>query len=191
MRSRKCAACQRPASGGHAAGADRGVPARHLSDDVEPGQDAVTCGGVIRHDDVARLLATERVTASGKPLEHVAVANTGGLDRYAVLFHGLVQAKVAHDGGDQCVVLELAPLFHGDGKDGHDLVAVDDIALGIHGEAAVGVAVVRDAHVCANLEHLGGEQVEVSRTNTVVDVQAVGVGSDECDLGTRVSEDLG
>ena len=40
-------------------------------------------------------------------------------------------------------------------QDRHDLVAVDDVAVGVDGEAAVGVAVVGDAEVGAVLARRG------------------------------------
>ena len=46
---------------------------------------------------------------------------------------------------------QLARVAHGDREDRQDLVAVDGVAGGVHGEAAVGVTVVRDAEVGAVL----------------------------------------
>ena len=45
------------------------------------------------------------------------------------------------------------------GDDGHDLVAVDDLALLVDDDDAIGVAVERDADVGAHLAHLGDERL--------------------------------
>ena len=79
--------------------------------------------------------------------QDVTVADCRFADADAGLAEGDLQAEVAHDGGHQDVVLELAGCFQGHGEDGHDLVAVHFVAFVVHGEAAVGVAVVRDAQV--------------------------------------------
>ena len=61
----------------------------------------------------------------------------------------------------------------------------------VHGEAAVGVAVVRDAEVGAVLDDGGLEQVQVGGAAAVVDVEAVGLGADGDDLGAGPGERLG
>ena len=71
------------------------------------------------------------------------------------------------------------------------MVAVDDVAVGVDGEAAVGVAVVGDADVGAVLAHRGLQEAEVGRADAVVDVHAVGVGADDGDLRAGVAERLG
>ena len=50
-------------------------------------------------------------------------------------------------------------------------------------EAAVGVAVVRDAEVGAVLDDGGAQRVEVGRAAAVVDVETVRLGVDRDDLG--------
>ncbi len=55
-----------------------------------------------------------------------------------------------------------APAF---GDDGEDLVAVDDMALLVDDDHAVGVAVERDADVGAHLAHLAGERLGRGRAD--------------------------
>ena len=75
-------------------------------------------------------------------------------------------------------------------QDGEDLVAVDDVALVVDREAAVGVTVEREPDVGAVLDDGRLERVEVGRAAAVVDVQAVGVGVDRDDVGAGVAERL-
>ena len=60
------------------------------------------------------------------------------------------------------------------GQDRHDLVAVDQVAVGVHREAAVGVTVEGDAQVGAVLDHRGLQATDVGGTGIVVDVEPVG-----------------
>ena len=135
------------------------------------------------------LLAAERVPACAQLLEDVPVADLGGPHRDTVLAHRQVQAEVAHHRGDQRVVDELARLVHGDRQHRHDLVAVDVAAVGVDGQAAVGVAVVGDADVRAVRADGLAQRAEVGRAHPVVDVEPVRVGvqGDDVGAGPRVA----
>ncbi len=104
-----------------------------------------------------------------------------------MLGHRAPQAEVAHHRRDQRAVDEHAALGHREREDRHDLVAVDDAAEVVDGEAAVGVAVVGDAEVGAVVHDRGREGLEVGRADAVVDVEAVGVGADHGDAGAGVA----
>ena len=71
---------------------------------MQAGEDAVAGRAVVEHDDVAGLLAAERVPARAHLLEHVAVADRGLAHLDALALHRLEQAEVAHDRGDEGVV---------------------------------------------------------------------------------------
>lgn len=75
-----------------------------------------------------------------------------------------MQTEVAHHGGDERVLEQLTRVAHGEREDREDLVAVDRLTLGVHGEAAVGVTVVRDAEVGTVLADRGGHDVDVGGT---------------------------
>ena len=88
------------------------------------------------------LLAADAAAVLLHILVNVLVAH-GGLGVVdAQLVKGLVQAKVGHDGGDHRVGDQLAPLLHIAAIDIQDVVAGDHVALLVHAQAAVGVAVV-------------------------------------------------
>ena len=124
-------------------------------------------------------------------LEHVAVTDAGLHHGDAVLGHRAVQPEVAHHGRDERVLHQVPALLHRDGQHRHDLVAVHDPAAGVDREAPVGVAVVRDADVGADPHHVLSQRVQVGRADTVVDVEAVGVGADHGDAGAGIAERLG
>ena len=62
--------------------------------------------------------------------------------------------------------------FERHGQDGHDLVAVHDVALVVNGQAAVGVAVVGYAQVGAVGHHGGLQLLQMRGADAVVDVDA-------------------
>ena len=104
---------------------------------------------------MTRLFATEGVAAGANCLENVAVAHFG-LDHFdVVFFHGDLEAEVAHHSGNQSVAGQLAACLQRKRKDGHDLVTIDDCTGVVDCKAAVGVAVVGDAKVCAVLKNRG------------------------------------
>ena len=107
---------------------------------------------MVAHDHVAGLLATEGVAGDLHRLEHVAVADLGLAHPDAGGAHGLHEAEVAHHGRDDGVLGEPALLVQREREDREELVAVDDVALGVDRQAAVGVAVEREADVGAVLE---------------------------------------
>ena len=82
----------------------------HPGHDVQRGQQAVAGGGGVGEHDVAALLAAEGEVAGAQRLEHVAVADGGRHDLDAGVAHGVVEAEVAHDGGDDGVLAQPALL---------------------------------------------------------------------------------
>ncbi len=146
---------------------------------------------MVQDDDVSGLLAAQGVALGLHRLQDVAVAD-GRLDEVdALALHGDLEAQVRHHGADDGVLAQLPGLAHGEGQHREDLVAVDLLAGRVHGQAAVGVAVVRDAEVGAVLDDGGPEQRQVRGAAAVVDVQAVRLGTDRDDLGPGPRESLG
>ena len=86
--------------------------------------------------------------------------------------------------------VQLVRVAHREREDGHDPVAVDVAPGRVDGQAAVGVAVVRDAEVGAVLDDRPAHEAEVRRADPVVDVEPVGLGRDRDDFGARPAVDL-
>ena len=82
----------------------------------------------------------------------------------------------------------VAGVAHRQRQHGQQLVPVDDLARGVHGQAAVGVPVEREPDVGAVLDDRPLQQPEVGGAAAVVDVQAVGLGADRDDVGTRLAQ---
>ena len=140
---------------------------------------------------MSTLLATQRIPLRAHLFEHVTIADSGRYHVDAVLLHGDPEAKVGHHGGDHRVACECAAITHPQRKDRQDLVAIDDVAVGIDGKAPVSIAVVGDADVSSVLEHSGDEIVQVRASTALVDVQAVRRGMDCHHVGTGSAHRLG
>ncbi len=74
---------------------------------------------------------------------------------------------------------------------GHQLVAVDQMALLVDDDDAVGVAVERDADVGAQLAHLARQRVGRGRADVAVDVEAVRLDADGDDLRAQLPQRFG
>ena len=119
------------------------------------------------------LLAADAVAVVHHLLVHVFITHSGLDVVHADLVQRLVQPQVGHDGGDNGVVQQLAPLLHVAAVDVQDQVTVDDVALLVHRQAAVGVAVKGKAHVQVVLHHELLQAFQVSRAAISIDVGAV------------------
>ena len=95
-----------------AASSDSGLPDLTMAASSCDGrQDAVAGRVVVEEDDVAGVLAAQHAAQALHVLEHVAVADLGGVVLEAVLLAGHAQTQVAHHGADQQVVLQPALLL--------------------------------------------------------------------------------
>ena len=101
-----------------------------------------------------------------------------------------MEADVSHDRRDDRVVGQLALLHHVHRAHDEDVVAVDDLALLVDAEAAVGVAIMRDAEVRAVLEDSLLQGLEMRRAAAVVDVRAIRQRVDDLDIGTEAAQDF-
>jgi hypothetical protein len=75
-------------------------------------------------------------------------------------------------------------------QDRQDLVAVHDLASGVHGQHPVAVAVERDPEVRTGLRNNLLQVSKVGRAAADVDVRPVGLGADRADLGAELLEGL-
>ncbi len=99
-----------------------------------------------------------------------------------------LEPQVGHDGGHYAAARQAAGLGPGVGDDGHDLVAVDDLAALVADHQPVGVAVERDADVGAILAHRLGHGLGMGGAALVVDVGPVGRHPDRDHLGAQLVE---
>ena len=137
---------------------------------------------------MAALLAADAAAVLGHVLINILVTDGSLGVADALLVERLVQTEVGHDGGDDGVHQQLAALLHVAAVNVQDVVAGDDIALLIHAQAAVSVAVVGKADVEMILDHELLQTLDVGGTGIVVDVQAVRLVVDDIGVGTQCIE---
>ena len=117
------------------AGAPDGVEQLHRR------EQPVARGGQIGEDHVPTLLTAQAQVLVGQRLEHIAIAHRDLEDLDPVLLHPQPEAEVRHHGGDDRVLGQPAVVAPIDRHDRDDLVAVDQSAIGIDRQHAVGVTV--------------------------------------------------
>ena len=87
--------------------------------------------------------------------------------------------------GKQAVV---APAL---GDHGEQLITVDQMAMLVGDQHAVGIAVERDADIGSHLAHLAAERFRRRRPAIVIDVEAVGFDADRHHVGAEFPECVG
>ncbi len=135
----------------------------HHPQNLQGRDQAVARGAEIAHDDVAALLAPQVEVLLAHGGQHVLIAHPGADGLAAGRGDGGLQPGVAHDGGRQCFFGQGAggQLFQG--ENGHDVVAVNERALFVAQQDAVGVAVVGQADVGLVLADQAAEVLRVHR----------------------------
>ena len=101
----------------------------HDAQNLERGDDPVACSGEIPEDDVTALFAAEVEFLLHHFLNHIAVADFRAHHFAAVRCECFIQAKIAHDGGHDRILLQPTRLQEINGRDGEDLIAIHNLAV--------------------------------------------------------------
>ena len=96
--------------------------------------------------------------------------------------------KVGYDRGNDGIDQQLAALFHVAAVDVQDVVAGDDIALFIHAQAAISIAVIGKANIQPLLNYELLQTLDMGGASIVVDVQAIGLVVDDISICTQSIE---
>ena len=96
---------------------------------------------------MAALLAAEVKAALEHFINHVLVTDGGADDFAAGIFYRGFESGIAHHGRDERFFRQRLLCKHFERGDGHDVVAVNQFAVFVTEQNAVGVAIVRDAEV--------------------------------------------
>ena len=131
------------------------------------------------------LLAADQVAVLLHVLGDILVPDRGLLIPDAQFIQRLVQAHVGHDGGDDLGVAEHAALLEVLCGEIEDVVAVADVPLLVHRQAAVRVSVKGEADIQLVLKHMLLKLFDVGGAAVDVDVQAVRVVGDHIGIGAE------
>ena len=146
----------------------------------------------IAKDRMARLLAAQAVAALAHLGIHVTVAHAAGHGAQTGKLQRLDQAKVAGNRRHHGTARESPVLVQIHAAHVQDLVAVYHATALIHGQAAVGIAVVGKAHVQPLLHHVALQALHMRGATVDVDVKTIGRGIDHAHVGAeRVKHRLG
>src|SRR3546814_17205885 len=69
-----------------------------------------------------------------------------------------------------------------------DLIAIDNIAVRIDKQTAIGVTVQRNTQCCAAALHGDFQRIEMRRATTSVDVESIGMSADDGDVRAEFLE---
>ena len=114
------------------------------------------------------LLAAQDEAALAHGLQHVTVAHFRLDELDARIAQSMREPEIAHDGGHGGAAGKQPTLVQVDSAHGLHHVAVDLVAVRVHEHDAVGVAVVRDAHIGARLGHERAPIIDVSTVSQEV-----------------------
>ena len=131
------------------------------------------------------LLTTNTAAVLSHILVNILVAHSGLGVADPLLIKSLIQAKVGHDRGNDGIGQQLATLLHVAAVDVQNMVASDDIALFIHTQATVSIAVIGKTDVQSLLYHELLQALNVSRSSIVVDIRTVGLCIDDVGIGSQ------
>jgi hypothetical protein len=128
---------------------ERAARSSHCVKQNDGREKAVAGRGVIGKDDVARLLTAQRMVAGGECLEYVAISD-GGLDYIDTrIAHCQPETEIGHDRHDNRVITELSQSSQVTGRDGNDVIAIDDCAGVIDRDQSIGITVESDTDICS------------------------------------------
>ena len=128
------------------------------------------------------LLAAQTAIVLGHIFVDILIANGGLGIANAAGVKSLVKTKVTHNSGHHGVAFQLPLGLHILAQHIENMVAGDNIAVFIHTEAAVGVAIVGKANIQAVIHNELLQHLNVGGTGVVVDVDAVGLIVDHISL---------
>ena len=134
---------------------------------------------------MATLLTADTAAVFSHVLIDILVAHSGLGVADALLIKSLIQTKVGHDRGNDGIGQQLATLLHVAAVDVQNMVASDDIALFIHTQATVSIAVIGKTDVQPLFYHELLQALDVGGTCIVVDIQSVGLCIDDVGVSAQ------
>ena len=120
-----------------------------------------------------RLFTAEVIAFLQHFFKHITVAYIGFYAAPAMFCHCFVQAYITHNGCYKHIIVQLFLFHQFQRTDKHNLIAVKRSACFINGKAAVGVAIVGNAHVCSFFQHFGLQSLKMRTAAAIINVNAV------------------
>jgi hypothetical protein len=163
----------------------------HGTQNLERRHEAVAGRAMIAENQMTALLAAEAEAGAEHFINDILVAHVGADDLAAGGSERGVQTAVAHHGGNERLPGERPAPEHVECGDGHHIVAINQRARLVAQQHAVGVAVVRDAHMRPVRDDLAAHEFRVHRAAILVDVFSVRLIAKDKNLGAELAQDAG
>ena len=146
----------------------------HYPHQLNGGKLSVSGRHIFPKNDMSRLLAADVVAVFTHILQHITVAHLGGLGVNPILLCKAEKAEAAHHRYHGSAAGKPALSFHLPCKNSDHLVAVDHIALFVHGKTAVGIAVKGNCQIVFAAGHQACQMLHMGAAARPIDVGAVG-----------------
>ncbi len=112
-------------------------------------------------DDVAGIFSPYHGLSLAHQLDNAAIPDLAGRMVYAQPPQSRLQAEVAHDRGDDQVVVEPSSILVHPGARGDDLVAGQPHPLLVDGDQPIPISVEGQTHIGAQLAHLRAQALSM------------------------------
>ena len=161
---------------GHPArqGAQRFAGLFHHPHQLDGRKLAIAGGHIFPEDDMPRLFSADVIAVFPHIFQHIAVAHLGGLGMDPVFFGKAEKTKAAHHRHYGGITGQAAFRLHLPGKNSNHLVAIYHMALFIHRQAAVGIAIKGHRQIVLPAGHQAGQVLHMGTAALPVNVGSIG-----------------
>ena len=122
---------------------------------------------------MARLLASQAVTVLGHIFIDILITNRRLLIGNALALKCLIKTEVRHNRGDNRIVDQRALFFHVFSTYIEDLVAIHQLALTVHCQAAIRISIISKSNIQMIFNHIFLQSPDVSGTAICIDIQTI------------------
>src|SRR5690606_21506017 len=134
---------------------------------------------------------TDIVVVLAHVLDDIPVADLRALEVEALARQETLEAEIRHDGRDNAVAAQRAVRRPAFGDDGHQLVAVDELAVLVDDLHTVGITIERDADIGAYFMYLALQGLGMGGAAFEIDVETIRLVADGHDIRPEFPESGG
>src|SRR5262249_28358202 len=153
--------------------------------------DAVAGGGEITENDVTAMFAAEIKFLPHYFFEHIPIADLRTHDYSASRDERFVEAKIAHDGGHDRVLLQPAGLQKIESRNRENLIAIHNLAVFVAKKNAIGIAIVTNADIRAADLNDPLDFFRINAAAAIVDVHAIRLVVRHGDVRSKLAQNAG
>src|SRR5437867_6807221 len=160
----------------------------HDAQNLQGGDDAIAGGGEIAEDDVTALFAAKIKFLLHHSFKHIAITDFCAHHLAAVRSERLIEAKIAHDGGDYRILLQSPSLQKVQRRNGENLIAIHNLAILVAKKNTIGIAVVSNADIRATDFNDALDLLRMNAAAAVIDIHAIRLVMRHCDVRAQLAQ---